>query len=81
MSHFGICAGHCTTDRREYTLSLGPIKGAGFRKKIASYSEYLNFNTKVMEIFDNYYARISIRGMCTVKKYKDDISVFWRPPI
>ena len=69
MSHFGICVGHCTTDRREYTLSLGPIEGAGFRKKIASYLEYLNFNTKVMEIFDNYYARISIRGMCTVKKY------------
>ena len=21
MSHFGICAGHCTTDRREYALT------------------------------------------------------------
>ena len=24
--------------------------------------------TKVMEIFDNYYAKISFRGMCTVQK-------------
>ena len=31
---FGICVGHCTTDRREYTLSLGPIKGAGFKIKV-----------------------------------------------
>ena len=24
--------------------------------------------TKVMEIFNNYYAKISFRGMCTVQK-------------
>ena len=53
--HFGICPGHCTTDGREYALSLRPIKGAGFWKTSL---------TKV----DNYYAKISFRGMCTVQK-------------
>ena len=54
--HFGICPGQCTSDRREYELSLCPIKGAGFWK---------NSLTKVMEIFNNYYAENSFRGMCT----------------
>jgi hypothetical protein len=57
--HFGIRPGQCTSDRREYKLSLCPIKGAGFWK---------NSLTKVMEIFNNYYAENSFRGMCTVQK-------------
>ena len=57
--HLGICPGQCTSDRREYELSLCPIKEAGFWKKNL---------TKVMEILNNYYAENSFRGMCTVQK-------------
>ena len=67
ICHFGICPGHCTTDGREYALSLRPIKGAGFWKMSL---------TKV----DNYYAKISFRGMCTVQ-HLGDISVLLRFPI
>ena len=39
LQHFGICQGQCTTDGREYALSLCPIKGAGFWKKIFNKSD------------------------------------------
>ena len=59
IRQFGICPGQCTSDRRQYKLSLCPIKGAGFWKKSL---------TKVMEIFNNYYAKNIFRGMCAVQK-------------
>ena len=37
--HFGICLGQCRTDGREYALSLRPITGAGFWKKIFNRSD------------------------------------------
>ena len=60
IQQFGIRPGQCTSDRREYKLSLCPIKEAGFWK---------NSLTKVTEIFNSYYAEKSFRGMCTVQKY------------
>ena len=58
--HFGICPGQCTTDRREYALIVWvQLKERDLKKSLL---------TKVMEIFDNYYAKISFRGI--------DISVF-----
>ena len=59
IRQFSICPGQCTSGRREYELSLCPIKEGGFWKKSL---------TKVMEIFNNYYAEDSSRGMCTVQK-------------
>jgi len=47
--------GHCITDGRECALSLRPIKGAGF------------CTTSLTKV-DNYSAKISFRGMCTVQK-------------
>ena len=67
--HFGICPGQCTSDRREYELSLCLIKEVGFRK---------NSLTKVMEILNNFYAKNSFSALC--KKYQYDISVFWLFP-
>ena len=67
--HFGICPGQCTSDRREFELSLCLIKEVGFRK---------NSLTKVMEILNNFYAKNSFSALC--KKYQYKISVFWRFP-
>ena len=53
--HFGICPKQCTTDRST-SLVCVQLKKRGFEK---------NSLTKVMEIFNSYYAENSFRGMCT----------------
>ena len=52
--HFGICPKQCTTDRST-SLVCVQLKKRGFEK---------NSLTKVMEIFNSYYAENSFRGMC-----------------